>query len=174
MIVDADSKAVGKGSCRPANLRQPRNLCSSGTGARSSESGKTGRGIQPFTIRCDERQRVQRGSQADPAEVFRPDGIPFKTTGDRPCGETNVLPAHEASDVAAPSTESATNDAPVEPESARIVDAPCLFLRLFVSKQQRIELSLRRGIPRRPRPDGTASTVEWNQYGAERMHMISG
>jgi hypothetical protein len=78
------------------------------------------------------------------------------------------LPGHEASDLAAPSTESATNDAPVESKSARIVDTPRQFLlRLFVSKQQRIELSLRRGIPRRLRPDSSASAVKLNQYGAK-------
>ena len=84
-----------------------------------------------------------------------------------------MLPGHEASHVSAPPTPSATNDAPVESKSARIVDAPRQFLlRLFVSKQQRIELSFRRGIPRRPRPNGSASAVKLNQYGAKRMHEI--
>ena len=138
-----------------------------------SEIGKKGRCVQPITIGRKERQREQRRGQADAAEVFRPDGIPFKETGDRPRGGTNVLPGHEASDVAAPSTESATNDAPVESKSARIVDAPRQFLlRLFVSKQQRIELSFRRGIPRRLRPDGSAGAVKLNQYGAKRMHWL--
>jgi hypothetical protein len=82
------------------------------------------------------------------------------------------LPGHEASDLAAPSTESATNDAPVESKSARIVDTPRQFLlRLFVSKQQRIELRLRLGIPRRSRPDGSANAVESNQYDAKQMHL---
>ena len=78
-----------------------------------------------------------------------------------------MLPGHEASHVSAPPTPSATNDAPVESKSARNVDAPGQFLlRLFVSKQQRIELSLRRGIPRRPRLDGSTSAVKLNRYGA--------
>jgi hypothetical protein len=168
VIVDTDSKAVRKGSCRLANLHQPCSLRSACTGPHFSEIGKTPRCVQPITIGRQQREREKRPGKADAAEVFRPDRIPFKETGDRPRGGTKALSGHEASDPSAPPTPSATNDAPVESKSARIVDAPRQFLlRLFVSKQQRIELSLRRGIPRRQRSDGSLVAVKWNQYEAK-------
>jgi hypothetical protein len=83
-----------------------------------------------------------------------------------------MLPGHQAPDLSAPATESATNDPPVEFESVSMVDAPRPFvIRLFVSKQQRFELSVRRSVPRRQRPDGSALKVKWNQYGGKRMHI---
>src|SRR4030095_1061325 len=102
--------------------------CARRTRAHLPEIGKPPRCVQPITIGRQQREREKRHREVDAAEVFRPDRIPFKETGDRPRGGTNALPGHEVSDLAAPSAESATNHAPVESKSARIVDAPRQFL----------------------------------------------
>jgi predicted RNase H-like HicB family nuclease len=59
---------------------------------------------------------------------------------------------------------------PVEFEPTAGVNSPRFFVRLFVSKEQRVDTSLDSRIAGRPRPDVRAAPVERNHHGSQCLH----